>query len=84
MPSSKERTGYPIQIPLVLLERIILASSNHGEIVLDPFCGCAMTCIAAEKWQREWIGIDLSAKAVELVKMSLARSEYERTDRIAR
>ena len=73
MPSSKERTGYPTQKPLALLERIVLASSNRGDIVLDPFCGCATTCIAAEKHQRQWIGIDLSPKAVELVKMRLAR-----------
>ena len=71
--SSKERTGYPTQKPIALLERIIKASSNPGDIVLDPFCGCATTCIAAEKWQRDWIGIDLSAKAVELVKMRLER-----------
>ena len=71
--SSKERTGYPTQKPLTLLERIIKASSNPGDIILDPFCGCATTCIAAESLQRQWIGIDLSVKAVELVKMRLAR-----------
>ena len=68
-----ERLGYPTQKPLALLERIIKASSNPGDIVLDPFCGCATTCIAAESLQRQWIGIDLSSKAVELVKMRLAR-----------
>jgi site-specific DNA-methyltransferase (adenine-specific) len=68
-----ERTGYPTQKPLALLERIIKAGSDQGDIVLDPFCGCATTCIAAEKWQRNWIGIDLSPKAVELVKMRLER-----------
>ena len=73
MPSSKERTGYPTQKPLALLERIVKASSNRDDIILDPFCGCATTCIAAEKWQRKWIGIDLSPKAVELVKMRLER-----------
>jgi len=73
MPSSKERTGYPTQKPLLLLERIIKASTNPGDIVLDPFCGCATTCIAAESLQRQWIGIDLSPKAVELVKMRLER-----------
>ena len=71
--SSKERTGYPTQKPLTLLERIIKASSNPGDIILDPFCGCATTCIAAESLQRQWIGIDLSVKAVELVKMRLER-----------
>ena len=68
-----ERTGYPTQKPLALLDRIIKASSNKGDMVLDPFCGCATTCIAAEALQRQWIGIDLSAKAVELVKMRLKR-----------
>ena len=71
--TSVERTGYPTQKPLALLERIIKASSNPGDIVLDPFCGCATTCIAAESLQRQWIGIDLSPKAVELVKMRLER-----------
>ena len=70
---SNERLGYPTQKPLALLERIIKASSNLGDIILDPFCGCATTCIAAEKWQRRWIGIDLSSKAVELVKVRLER-----------
>ena len=69
----KERLGYPTQKPLKLLERIIKASSNRGDVVLDPFCGCATTCIAAEKLQRQWIGIDLSPKAVELVKTRLER-----------
>lgn len=77
MPSlnnmAKERTGYPTQKPLALLERIIQASSDSGDIVLDPFCGCATTCVAAEKHQRQWIGIDLSPKAVELVKLRLVR-----------
>ena len=71
----KERTGYPTQKPLALLERIIRASSNRGDMVLDPFCGCATTCVAAERLQRQWIGIDLSAKAVDLVKMRLERDE---------
>ena len=70
---NNERVGYPTQKPLALLERIILASSNRGDIVLDPFCGCATTCIAAEKHPRQWIGIDLSPKAVELVKLRLDR-----------
>ena len=69
---AKERTGYPTQKPLALLERIIAASSNDGDMVLDPFAGCATACVAAEKLGRQWIGIDLSPKAVELVKMRLA------------
>ena len=67
MPSSKERLGYPTQKPLKLLDRIIKASSNERDIVLDPFCGCATTCIAAENLQRNWIGIDVSHKAYDLV-----------------
>ena len=70
---SKERTGYPTQKPLELLERIISASSKEGDIVLDPFCGCATTCVAAEKLGRKWIGIDVSIKAYELVKQRLTK-----------
>ena len=77
MPSlnamSKERTGYPTQKPLALIERIIKASSNSGDMVLDPFCGCATTCIAAEKLNRQWVGIDLSGKALDLVKLRLEK-----------
>ena len=68
---AKERTGYPTQKPLALLERVILASSNAGDVVLDPFCGCATACVAAEKLGRKWVGIDISEKAVELVNMRL-------------
>ena len=67
MPTSKERVGYPTQKPLALLERIIKASSNKDEVVFDPFCGCATTLVAADRLQREWIGIDISEKAAELV-----------------
>ncbi|WP_462137932.1 DNA methyltransferase [Candidatus Mycalebacterium sp.] len=70
---SKERIGYPTQKPLALLERIILASSKKGDIVLDPFCGCATALIAAEKLNRRWIGIDLSEKAVDLVKIRMKK-----------
>ncbi len=72
-PSAKERTGYPTQKPLALLERIIKASSNKNDVVLDPFCGCATTCVAAEKLKRQWIGIDVSVTAYELVKKRLAK-----------
>ena len=68
-----ERTGYPTQKPVDLLRRIIRASSEPGDLVLDPFCGCATTCVAAEKEERDWIGIDLSPKAVELVKARMER-----------
>ena len=64
---AKERLGYPTQKPLALLHRIIKASSNEGYVVLDPFCGCATTLVAADRLQRDWIGIDISEKAAELV-----------------
>ena len=66
--NSKESTNYPTQKPLALLERIIAASSNPGDLVLDPFCGCATACVAAEKLGRKWIGIDLSPMAVRLIR----------------
>ena len=72
-PKTPEKTGYPTQKPLALLHRIISASSNPNDIVLDPFCGCATTCIAAQDLNRQWIGIDISPKAVELVKMRMER-----------
>ena len=68
-----ERTGYPTQKPLALLERIIKASSNEGDVILDPFCGCATTCIASEKLNRQWLGIDISIKAYDLVKDRLKK-----------
>ena len=71
--SPKERVGYPTQKPLALLERIVQASSNPGDLVLDPFCGCATTCVAAEKLGRQWIGIDVSPKAAELVMTRMER-----------
>ncbi len=74
--ASKERVGYPTQKPLALLERIVEASTNAGDMVLDPFAGCATAAVAAEKLGREWIGIDLSPKAVELVGVRL-RSLYD-------
>lgn len=66
-PSAKNRLGYPTQKPLELLSRIIETSSKEGDIVLDPFCGCATTCSASEILDRQWIGIDISPKAYELV-----------------
>ena len=61
---AKERIGYPTQKPLALLERIINASSNPGGVVLDPFCGCATACVAADRLGRKWVGIDISPKVV--------------------
>ena len=69
--SSGERVGYPTQKPVDLLKRIISVSSNEGDLILDPFAGCATAAIAAEDLGRNWIGIDLSDKAAELVKYRL-------------
>lgn len=66
-----ERLGYPTQKPLTLLERIIQASSNKGDIVLDPFCGCGTAVHAAEKLGRKWIGIDITHLAVSLIEKRL-------------
>lgn len=71
MPSSKERLGYPTQKPERLLERILKASSNEGDVVLDPFCGCGTTITVAEKLNRKWIGIDITHLAVQLMKYRL-------------
>lgn len=68
---ARERLGYPTQKPLALLERIISASSNEGDVVLDPFCGCGTTVHAAQKLNRRWIGIDLTHLAIALVKRRL-------------
>ena len=64
---SKERTGYPTQKPIALMNRIINASSKEGDIVLDPFCGTATTCVAAQQLGRKWIGIDVSQGAKKLI-----------------
>ena len=69
-----QRTGYPTQKPIELYERIIKSSSNVGDIVLDPFAGCATTLVSAEKNNRKWVGIDIWAKAHEIV---IARLQYE-------
>jgi site-specific DNA-methyltransferase (adenine-specific) len=69
--SASERLGYPTQKPLSLLERIIEASSNEGDIVLDPFCGCGTTITAAHKLNRKWIGIDITHLSIALMKYRL-------------
>lgn len=66
-----ERLGYPTQKPLALLERIINASSNEGDVILDPFCGCGTTITAAQKLNRQWIGIDVTHLAVNLMRTRL-------------
>ena len=68
-----ERMGYPTQKPLALLERIISASSNAGNLVLDPFCGCGTAVVAAEKLGRRWIGIDITYIAIDLIISRLAQ-----------
>lgn len=67
-PLDKERLGYPTQKPLFLLERIIRMLSNENDLVLDPFCGSGSTCVSAERLQRNWIGIDISKEACDIIK----------------
>jgi site-specific DNA-methyltransferase (adenine-specific) len=69
--NAAERLGYPTQKPVALLERILKTSSNPGDLVLDPFCGCGTTIDAAEKLGRHWIGIDITQLAVTLIKNRL-------------
>ena len=66
--TSKERTGWATQKPIALLKRIIIASSNKGDLVLDPFCGCATACVAAEELERAWIGIDIDEQCADIMK----------------
>lgn len=66
-----DRLGYPTQKPVALLERIISASSNPGDVVLDPFCGCGTTVHASQKLERQWIGIDITHMAVTLIEKRL-------------
>lgn len=68
---AQERLGYPTQKPVALLERIISASSNPGDIVLDPFCGCGTTVHAAQKLDRQWIGIDITHLSISLIEKRL-------------
>ena len=72
----KERLGYPTQKPVALLERIVAASSNPGDVVLDPFCGCGTTVHAAQKLGRKWIGIDVTHLAIGLIQRRL-RDAFE-------
>lgn len=68
---AQERLGYPTQKPLALLERIVAASSEEGDVVLDPFCGCGTTIHAAQKLGRHWIGIDVTHLAISLIEKHL-------------
>ncbi len=80
--STSERLGYPTQKPEALLERIILASSSPGDVVLDPFCGCGTTVAVAQRLRRRWIGIDITCLAINLMRRRLedrfgGEAEYE-------
>lgn len=70
-PSAKERLGYPTQKPIELYKRIVTASSNEDSLVLDPFCGCGTTLMAAEELNRHWIGIDLTYLAIGAVRQRI-------------
>jgi len=69
--ADKQRLGYPTQKPEKLLEKIMLASSNEGDIILDPFCGCGTTLVAAQRFNRRWIGIDITHLAISTMKWRL-------------
>lgn len=73
-PRDAERLDYPTQKPVGLLKRIIMASSNQGDLVFDPFCGCGTTIEAAEELKRDWIGIDVSPFAISLIRRQRLRS----------
>ncbi len=80
--TAKERLGYPTQKPLALLNRVIEASSNRGDVVLDPFCGCGTTIEAAENLGREWIGIDVTYAAIGAIQERLRRKRVDIWKRI--
>lgn len=73
--SSKERLNYPTQKPEALLERVVLAASNEGDVVLDPFCGCGTTVAVAQRLRRRWIGIDITNLAIKVIQDRL-RTTY--------
>ena len=77
---SHERSGWATQKPLALYSRMILASSNPGDVVLDPFCGCATTLVAAENAGRQWIGIDREKEAGKQVLIQLAKLNENTAD----
>ena len=78
--TSSERTGYPTQKPLTLYERIINATSNQGDVVVDPFAGCATTLIAAERLNRKWVGIDIWDNAINAVQERLSQEKFMATE----
>jgi DNA modification methylase len=70
-PVARERLGYPTQKPEALLERIVDSSSNEGDVVLDPFCGCGTAVVAAQRLKRRWVGVDVTHLAIALIKSRL-------------
>lgn len=76
-PISKERTGYDTQKPERLLERVIRSSTNEGDVVLDPFCGCGTAIAVAEKWKRKWIGIDITHLAIKIIRDRMAGATFD-------
>ena len=76
--NANERLGYPTQKPEALLERIIKASSNPGDVIFDPFCGCGTTLAVAQKFGRRWIGIDFSENAIKLTRTRLENIKKNR------
>ena len=76
-PSARERMSYPTQKPLALVERIIQASSDEGDVILDPFCGCGTAVVAAERLNRRWIGIDITHLSVSMMASRLAAGEED-------
>ena len=77
---AKERLGYPTQKPVALLERIVQASSNEGDVVLDPFCGCGTAIAAAQQLNRRWVGIDITHLAITLIKHRLHNAYGKEVD----
>ena len=78
-PSAKERVGYPTQKPEALLERIINAGSNEGDVVLDAFCGCGTTVAVAQRLKRKWVGIDITFLSIDLIRQRLLDEFYRNT-----
>lgn len=80
-PWMKEKLGYPTQKPEALLDRIIEASSNRGDVVLDPFCGCGTTVASAQRLNRRWIGIDVTNLAITLIRHRLRDAHGEEVEK---
>ncbi len=78
--TAQERLGYPTQKPETLLERIIKASSNEGDIVLDPFCGCGTTIAVAERLRRKWTGIDITYLSIDVIKKRLGKNHMKENE----